>query len=419
MFVGHLASPTLLLGLASLTACWPADNSDVSVDRFGGAAALVVDNREPKWVDGEAWSVVGEPAVSVGVLDGPPHYQLFEVSAAARQSDGDIIVIDGGTREVRLFDRDGGFVKTLGGSGSGPGEFQDLAQVVVTPTDAVLVWDNANYRITHFDAAGELGEVQSVDRNGLAKVIDPPLYAWTAGLLPDGQVVVRLIEKTTKDLLPGLSRPRSGALRVSADLSQIDTLMFFGGVEQVNVRAPWGLSPVEPPLAKKTLVAIQPTLPRLCIGDQEGPEVVCFGPGVSNTAIRWTAESSRVTDREVAVWRDTTIELYTLKMTESQARQVLSEVSVPPVRPNYSRLVLDRVGNLWVERSPVYWADPEPVEYLVFDPEGLLLGTVTLPPIAVLEIGDDYVLGVFRDEMEVEYLRVYAIIKLRFTDTDQ
>jgi hypothetical protein len=43
--------------------------------------------------------------------------------------------------------------------------------------------------------------------------------------------------------------------------------------------------------------------------------------------------------------------------------------------------------------------------------EGLLLGTVTLPPIDVLEIGEDYVLGVFRDEMEVEYLRVHAIHK--------
>ena len=401
-----------------LTACQPAEDSAASTNRFGGAAVLVVENHEPRWVDGEAWSVAAEADISVGTLDGPAHYQLFDVTAATRLSDGGIVVIDGGTREVRLYDRDGGFVKTLGGPGSGPGEFQDPSQVVVTPADAVWVWDNANFRITRFDSAGEFVGVQSVERNGLAKAIDPPLFPWTAGLLPGGEVVVRLIEKTTKNLAPGPSRPRSGALRVSTDLSQIDTLMFFGGVEQVNVRAPWGLTPIEPPVAKTTLIAIQPTLPRLCIGDQEGPEVVCFGPGVSNTAIRWTAESARVTDREVDAWRDTTIERYTLKMSEAQARQVVSDVAVPHLRPFYSRLVLDRIGNLWVERLPVFWSDPEPVDYLVFDPEGLLLGNVTLPPIDVLEIGDDYVLGVFRDEMEVEYLRVHSIVKPLVTDTD-
>ena len=100
-----------------------------------------------------------------------------------------------------------------------------------------------------------------------------------------------------------------------------------------------------------------------------------------------------------------------LKMTEVDARRVLDDVTAAPVRPYYSRLVLDRVGNLWVEQAPVIWTDPGPVDYLVFDPEGVLLGAVTLPPIDVLEIGDDYVLGIYRDEMEVEYLHVHAIMK--------
>ncbi len=78
--------------------------------------------------------------------------------------------------------------------------------------------------------------------------------------------------------------------------------------------------------------------------------------------------------------------------------------------------MLDVVGNLWVEQRPVNWAEPEEIDYLVFDPGGLLLGTVVLPPIDVLEIGEDYVLGVYRDDMEVEYLRVHAIVKPPVTD---
>jgi hypothetical protein len=281
---------------------------------------------------------------------------------------------------------------------------------LVTAADSVIVWDDANYRITRFDSAGEFVGAQSVDRGRIAKAIDPPLYPGQAALLQDDEILVRLVEKT-RDFPSGVFRPRSGALRVSADLSRIDTLLFFGGIEQVYVHAPWGQTPVVPAFAKRTLITVQATLSRACIGDQEGPEIVCFGPDASRTVVRWTSEPAPVTDQEVATWRDTTIALYTQKMSEDVARRVLARVTVPTVRPHYSRLVLDRVGNLWVERGPANGAAPESVEYLVFDRAGVLLGIVALPPIEVLEIGDDYVMGVYRDEHEVEYLRVHEIVK--------
>ncbi len=48
---------------------------------------------------------------------------------------------------------------------------------------------------------------------------------------------------------------------------------------------------------------------------------------------------------------------------------------------------------------------------LMFDPTGQLLGVVALPRVRVLEIGDDYMLGVFQDALEVEYLHLYQINK--------
>ena len=77
-----------------------------------------------------------EPQVTIGVLDGPREYELFDVSAAARQSDGDFVVVDGGAREVRLYDRHGTFVRRLGGPGSGPGEFEKPTGVLVTAADS-------------------------------------------------------------------------------------------------------------------------------------------------------------------------------------------------------------------------------------------------------------------------------------------
>jgi hypothetical protein len=41
----------------------------------------------------------------------------------------------------------------------------------------------------------------------------------------------------------------------------------------------------------------------------------------------------------------------------------------------------------------------------------VLLGPVVLPQVQALDIGDDYVVGVYEDELEVEYLQVLEIVK--------
>jgi hypothetical protein len=253
-----------------------------------------------------------------------------------------------------------------------------------------------------------------MDWGRIARAVDPPLYPGYGELLPDGQLVVRLVEKTLTKAGPAAkpsSRPRSGALRVSADRSRIDTLMLFGGIEQVSVAAPWGQASVVPPLAKRTVTAVGATDPEICIGEQESAQVDCFAADASRMSVRWNAEPASVTEREISVWRDTTVGQYTQKLSRDVALQVLNQVPAPTSRPPYSRIFLDRAGNLWVESGRASGSEPPSIDYLVFDPSGALLGVVALPPIEVLEIGDDYVMGVYRDELEVQYLQVHEIVK--------
>ena len=203
---------TVFVGVTALGACSPAGESSASVTVSHSVGVATGDHPEPKWGEGEAWLVASEPNVTIGVLDGPAEYQFSRVTAAARQSDGDFVVVDAGTREVRLYRRDGAFVRTLGGPGSGPGEFQNPTQVLITAADSVIVWDNANYRITRFDSAGEFAGVHSVDRGTIAKAVDPPLFPGMAELVGDDQILVRLVEKAGKGFLPGVSRARSGPI---------------------------------------------------------------------------------------------------------------------------------------------------------------------------------------------------------------
>jgi hypothetical protein len=311
---------------------------------------------------------------------------------------------------VRLYDRQGTFLRTLGGPGSGPGQFQAPGQVTITPGDSVAVWDSELFRITRFDADGELADVHTVDMGAIAKTIDPPLYPAMVETLGDGDLLVWLVEKVaTKDFPSGTFRDRSGALRVSADLAEVDTLKLFGGTEQIAVQAPWGEWAVVPALAKTTRITHQGHPPRICIGEQEAPEIECIGPDGSRTLLRWRSDPPPVTREDLAAWREESVQSYGLKLPDGELLRMLDLVPEPTVRPDYSRITLDESENLWVEIGPSRRRGSTSIDFLVFDPTGALLGVVPLPPIEVMEIGDDYVLGVHQDELAVEYLRLYEL----------
>jgi hypothetical protein len=86
--------------------------------------------------------------------------------------------------------------------------------------------------------------------------------------------------------------------------------------------------------------------------------------------------------------------------------------SIPPPEtvPPYDALLTDVEGNLWVER----YRRPSEAQHAwtVFDNDGTMLGTVDVPGgFSPLEIGTDYVLGRHMDQLDVEQVRLYRLIK--------
>jgi hypothetical protein len=81
--------------------------------------------------------------------------------------------------------------------------------------------------------------------------------------------------------------------------------------------------------------------------------------------------------------------------------------------------VAARDGHLWVEAHATHdellGGSPGDVaagRWSVFTPEGRWLGTARTPAgLRVTEIGADYVLGVAVDSLDVESVRLHAIVK--------
>ena len=73
---------------------------------------------------------------------------------------------------------------------------------------------------------------------------------------------------------------------------------------------------------------------------------------------------------------------------------------------------MDAKGNLWVQEYET--RDESEPQWSVFDTEGVLQGTLSVPTgVTLTDIGDDYVLGHWRDDLDVEHVRMYALVKPR------
>ena len=94
----------------------------------------------------------------------------------------------------------------------------------------------------------------------------------------------------------------------------------------------------------------------------------------------------------------------------SSPRHLREHLPAPDSIPNVDHLVVDDLGMVWVGS---YVADPAaPRLYHVYDPKGRFLARVTMPGgVEVVEIGAGHVLGVNRDEMDVERVVLLTLVR--------
>jgi len=172
------------------TACSSAGSgSDTLVVTRDSAGIVIVENAAPVWGDTDGWRLGAEPELAIGVAAGDDAYLLFQVASALRLPDGRVVVANGSTKEIRFYDSTGNHLSSVGGMGSGPGEFRDIGLFTAYRSDSLLVFDRAQQRVTVLDRYGELGRVT---RLGAKSGTFPSLRA----ALADGRLLARSTEVT-------------------------------------------------------------------------------------------------------------------------------------------------------------------------------------------------------------------------------
>jgi len=111
---------------------------------------------EPQEATTRTWrDILGPEVLTVGARN---EDMLFNPSYTRVSPLGNLFVLDRGDQRIKKYSgRDGTLLREFGnGRGEGPGEFQMVTDMIVTPSERVLVCDSENGRITVFGPSGQI-----------------------------------------------------------------------------------------------------------------------------------------------------------------------------------------------------------------------------------------------------------------------
>jgi len=365
------------------------------------AGVGIVENDAPAWGAGEAWRISDTPRLRIGAVEGNPDRQLFEVEGAHRFDGGRIVVANRGTSELRFFAPDGGFLSATGREGEGPGEFRFLDELYVVG-DSLYAYDRSLERISVMTSDGRF------TRSFRPPTLGDGPPSRPVGWFDDGTFLARAFPAFWTHPETGFQRFQDNYLIVDGGGAILDTLGERPGEETYIHIQDDGVMAERLPFARTPVSAV-------------GAEAFFYGANEAYRIDQYSRDGRLVRSirlaREARTPTAGDVEAFIGDLQAQipeQAREGIAvhyrSMPLGDAFPFYSDLRVDTEGHLWVED---YLALPiKPSSWAVFDPDGRFLGSVTLPArFTPYQIGSDFILGRWEDELEVEYVDVFDLTK--------
>lgn len=379
-----------------------------AADRGGGALSTdsagvtIVDHGRIHFESLPRWTLSARPHASVGTVMGTAEYQFDRIQDARRLHDGAIVVVDR-SRSLRLFDSDGRHVWTAGRAGDGPGEFRAPYIVRGLEPDSIVVWDAGPNRLTVFSSDGQLA------RTATLQGVSGNAAAWGMSGPRSFLIEFRRAERTTINGHAALVHPSDFYLvdldaEITRELGRRPYVTNFQEVDENG-----GFSPA----IFATSAVIAPAPSGLWYGDAKEAELRQeIGPHQPRRIVRWAAPDRAVSDSEVealiATWQgESESDPTVLRHLDAYGRTHPRAERFPP----YERILVDRIGRLWVQDFVKEHEDDGRRHWTVFSADGTrtLARMTHRAAIEPRDIGSQWILVVERDELGVETLHVYAL----------
>ncbi|MEX2609593.1 MAG: hypothetical protein WEA24_06575, partial [Gemmatimonadota bacterium] len=380
--------------LAACAACAGSDNPADMVAVRDSAGIRIVESAAPRTDTAEGPRLAAEPVIRIGVLEGEPAYQFEGIRQVLLRPDGGLVTGDR-SHEIRFFDAAGTHVRSVGGTGGGPGEYRVISALFPLRGDSLLVWDGNLERATLLGPEGELGGTVSAIESSFPRMAGimadgTPLWWGGAGLTdwPMGPVEVEaelILADRAGAVIDTIWRERyEGSVGVMLGDSRTLTSLPYG-------------RRVEAVAAGERIFAIGGARNELQVLDSTGSLVELH---------RWAGAPQPVTEELRQAYRDRMMRFFEGRDDEALRRRMYDDIAFPETLPTYDQIRVDRVnGRVWLRRYML--PEQEPPVWTLLDADGTWLADVPTPPrFDLLDVADDRVAGVWRDELDVAYVHV-------------
>lgn len=364
------------------------------------AGVKLITSTAPEWDDGTAWRIADSPDLVIGEPPASPAEEFSRIRRVLTLPDGTIVVVNAGRPVgLRLFDPTGAYLRTVGREGAGPAEFRAIWDAWIAQPDTIVVFDPGLSRMTYFSPSGEALSMTTFEQQARNVAWLP----WSR--FADGTFLMRR-NVFIENVDGGSGRSLAPSVRGTAAGEIVDTIGVFPETDFYTL--PSG-NPGFVRYGRRAILYVSGSSYYRGMGDTFAiDEYDANGRHVRS--MRRAFETRPITgeirqqlmEREIA---DAPPE------RADAIRQTWNDRPVAETFPAYGETwIRDSGGNLWVQNfaTPV---DPEAV-WTVFAADGQWLGEVAFPDgFMPSEIGPDHVLGVYRDELDVETVRRYPLIK--------
>jgi hypothetical protein len=353
------------------------------------------------------WSLV--PEMRIGSPD-DPSYALTRVSAVTVGPDGRLDVAQPMDANLRVFDRSGEFVRTIGRRGQSPGEFQDITSMGWRG-DSLWVVDLLLSRVTYFSPDGT--------HLHTARVAGPMLEYSSRPTAPevvfgDGSILAVPMTGDRPDIevLPILRLDRVGGL-----LGEVARIRVAGEFKRAR-GAGFGVS-IRLPVRDNTLWGVSPDGAHLVLVDRpiaaaadaarfHVTKLDAAGDTVFHRRFRYVPRP--VPEGVQDSIRARYAEFWARAIDPATARELARDsIPFPPFQAPVSDFFVARDGRIWLQRERLGMRE---VEWLVLAADGGIAGSVGVPAEVMLRYADgEVVWGVEEDRLEVPYLARYRVVR--------
>ena len=361
---------------------------EVVVDTVEGRPVVTTEFPQPGG-DAGAWSLVEELGLGNVVGDGPEGFG--EVHDIAVDPAGQIYVLDVGSKEVRVFGRDGAYLRTMAREGEGPGEirYEGFGNQRITWRAPGQLWIGDGYQLTVVDTLGSgLHRYPAQRPLGLFLPGEVPMSSRVFAAATDGSVfvMVSVAEYETNG-------DRRYDYLVRSPVSE-DHEMEPGDTLAIETRNVVDIGAGEETYANRGGSAISVRRVRT-----EDPRFVW---AVEHDGTLWLAHRSRYRFDKLTFLGDTVLTVH------------MGDVPPPPAEdsefvPVLSALASSPEGWLWVQRE-----EPEAEAgstWDVLDNCGRYRATVTAPVgLRRVEVGEGGELyGISSDDLDVDFVHRFRL----------